>query len=212
MVQGVGAGELVPGVRTALSPGLASVRGLFGFDVPWCEERLAAGGIGTDERGCFLAHSVVQVGADGARDGRKPGGDLVPGLGRPRPASRHFASALVVGGVCPAVEFLGQAVQSGIEGVLPVSEPSQERARGRELASSRVDAEEACGVTLCPARCLLDKEDRSETAYGLRFRVDLERCEMLLMPAFLQKGGNVLGTVAAGAVRDPGSVWSGAPV
>lgn len=55
MVQRVGAGELDPGVRPALPPGLASLRGLFGFDVPWRVERLAAGDVGPDEGGRFLA-------------------------------------------------------------------------------------------------------------------------------------------------------------
>lgn len=50
MVQSVGTGELEPGVRPALPPDLANLRGLFGFDVPWREERLAAGDIGPDER------------------------------------------------------------------------------------------------------------------------------------------------------------------
>ncbi|MGW1106113.1 hypothetical protein [Streptomyces sp. NPDC002540] len=110
------------------------------------------------------------------------------------------------------VELFGQVVQSGGEGVLAVLEPPQECARGCELASGRVDAEEVGGVTLCPAGCLLDEANGCEATYGLRCPVDLQGCEMLLIPAFFQEGRDVFGAVTAGAVGEPGSAGACAPV
>lgn len=70
--------------------------GLAGLDEPGSEQRLASGDAGPDEGGCLLSFAVVQVGADGAGDGRQAGDDLVPGAGGQRPVPECFAPPPVV--------------------------------------------------------------------------------------------------------------------
>jgi hypothetical protein len=75
VVQGVGAGELVPGGAVAGSPGLADGLGLRGFDRAGGEAEFALGDAGPDEGGGLLSFAVVEGGLDWSRDGWQPAGD-----------------------------------------------------------------------------------------------------------------------------------------
>jgi hypothetical protein len=68
VVQGVGAGELVPGSAVPGCPGPADGFGLFGFDRAGREAEFALGDAGPGECGGFLSFAVVEGGLDWSWD------------------------------------------------------------------------------------------------------------------------------------------------
>lgn len=115
VVQGVGAGELVPGGAVSGCPGPADGFGLPGFDRAGCEPEFALGDAGPDECGGFLSLAVVEGGLDWSWDWWQLADDLGPGGGEQPPGLEGITAVLVVEEARGGPEAGGKVVQGGGE-------------------------------------------------------------------------------------------------
>jgi hypothetical protein len=200
VVQGVGAGELVPGGAVAGCPGLTDGFGLFGFDRAGCEAEFALGDAGPDECGGFLSFAVVEGGLDWSWDGWQLADDLGPGGGEQPPGLEGVAAVLVVEEARGGPEVGSKVVEGGGEAraCSGAVQPLVEVVGESELAAFGVDAEVGGGVAQGAPGCPLDEggggcppEDPAESASAV------ELCEVPLEPGIFEERGDVFGPVAA---------------
>jgi hypothetical protein len=148
VVQGAGAGELVPGGAVSGCPGSADGLGLPGFDRAGCEAEFALGDAGPGECGGFLSFAVVEGGLDWPWDWWQLADDLGPVGGEQPPGLEGITAVLVVEEAMGGPEVGSKVVQGGGEAraYSGAVQLLAEVAGGSELAAFGVDAEVGGGV------------------------------------------------------------------